>query len=63
MPRAFGSAMPMSTSFCTAGTTDFSQLFLALSMFIIAAGTGLAAMLVRLGVERRTDQIGLLLLG
>lgn len=45
----------------SAGTTDFSQLFLALSMFIIAAGIGLAAMLVRLGVERRTDQIGLLL--
>lgn len=44
-----------------AGTTDFSQLFLGLSMFIIAAGIGLAAMLVRLGIERRTSQIGLML--
>ena len=43
------------------GSTDFGQLFLALSMFIIAAGAGLATMLVRLGVERRTGQIGLLL--
>ena len=45
----------------SAGSTDFSQLFLALSMFIIAAGAGLAAMLVGLGIERRTNQIGLLL--
>lgn len=45
----------------SSGTTDFSQLFLALSMFIIAAGAGLAAMLVRLGVERRRKQIGLML--
>ncbi|MCE5241039.1 ABC transporter permease [bacterium] len=45
----------------SAGSTDFSQLFLALSMFIIAAGAGLAAMLVSLGVERRARQIGLLL--
>ncbi len=45
----------------SAGSTDFSQLFLALSMFIIAAGVGLAAMLIGLGVERRVNQIGLLL--
>lgn len=43
------------------GATDFGQLFLALSFFIIVAGAGLAAMLVQLTVERRTKQMALLL--
>lgn len=43
------------------GTSDFGQLFLGLSMFLVLAGAGLAAMLWRLSVERRTSQSGLLL--
>ncbi len=40
--------------------TDFSELFLGLSFFILAGALMLSAMLVRLGVERRARQLGLL---
>lgn len=43
------------------GTTPFDQLFLALSMFIIAAAVMLVALLFRLGIEQRADEIGVLL--
>jgi putative ABC transport system permease protein len=43
-----------------AGTTPFDVLFLLLSMFIIAAGLMLVWLLFRLGIERRADEIGLL---
>src|SRR5262245_5821700 len=43
------------------GTTPFDMLFLALSMFIIAAALMLVWLLFRLGVEQRADEIGLLL--
>lgn len=43
-----------------AGTTPFDVLFLMLSMFVIAAGVMLVWLLFRLGVERRADEIGLL---
>ena len=37
------------------------SLFLALSFFIIAAALMLVAMLFRLGVEQRTEELGTLL--
>lgn len=43
------------------GTTDFSQLFMAMSFFIVISGLGLAAMLLRLSVERRATEIGMML--
>jgi ABC-type lipoprotein release transport system permease subunit len=43
------------------GTTDFSGLFLAFSLFLIAAAAMLVTLLYRLGVERRAREIGLLL--
>jgi putative ABC transport system permease protein len=42
------------------GATDFAGLFLALSMFLIAAGAMLVGLLFRLGVEQRAGEIGLL---
>ena len=43
-----------------AGTTPFDVLFLAFSMFLIAAAVMLVALLFRLGIERRGGQIGIL---
>ena len=43
------------------GGTDFGQLFLGLSMFLIAAAVLLTGLLFVFGVESRTQQIGLLL--
>lgn len=43
------------------GTSDFSQLFLGLSMFIVASGLALSAMLLRLALDRRASEVGLLL--
>lgn len=42
------------------GSTDFGQLFLAMSFFLVLAGAGLAAMLMRLNVERRAAEAGVL---
>jgi ABC-type antimicrobial peptide transport system permease subunit len=42
------------------GTTQFDMLFLALSMFIIAAALMLVWILFRLGVEQRASEIGTL---
>lgn len=44
-----------------AGTTDFSQLFIAFSFFLIASAAMLVALVFRLGVERRAGEVGLLL--
>ena len=43
------------------GTTPFDALFLALSFFIIAAALMLVALLFRLGVEQRAEELGTLL--
>lgn len=43
------------------GTTDFNQLFLGFSFFIIASAVMLVALLFRLGIERRAGEIGTLL--
>jgi putative ABC transport system permease protein len=43
------------------GTSDFSGLFLGLSMFLVAAAAGLAGMLLRLSVDSRAAQTGLML--
>ncbi|MBI5866580.1 MAG: ABC transporter permease, partial [Planctomycetes bacterium] len=43
------------------GPTDFAQLFLAFSFFLIVSGLILVALLFRLGVERRGVEIGTLL--
>lgn len=43
------------------GTSDFSGLFLGLSMFLVAASAGLAGMLLRLSVDGRAAQAGLML--
>ncbi len=43
------------------GTTQFEQLFLGFSMFIIAAAGLLIAILVRLGLEQRASEIGVLM--
>jgi ABC-type antimicrobial peptide transport system permease subunit len=45
----------------SAGTTPFDGLFLGLSFFIIAAALLLVALLFRLGVEQRADEVGALL--
>lgn len=42
------------------GATDFAGLFLALSMFLIAAAAMLVGLLFRLGVDQRAGEIGLL---
>lgn len=44
-----------------AGTTDFGQLFIALSFFIVLAAAGLAGVLMRLLAEGRAAQIGVML--
>ncbi len=43
------------------GTTDFSGLFLGFSFFLIISAAMLVALLFRLGVERRSSEVGLLL--
>jgi ABC-type lipoprotein release transport system permease subunit len=43
------------------GTSDFSSLFLGLSMFLVASAVGLAGMLLRLCVDSRAAQAGLML--
>ncbi|MHB1456470.1 MAG: ABC transporter permease [Armatimonadota bacterium] len=43
------------------GTTDFSQLFMAMSFFIMISGLGLAVMLLRLSTEKRASEIGMML--
>lgn len=45
----------------SARTTPFQWLFLAFSAFLIAAAAMLVALLFRLGIERRWQQIGILL--
>ncbi|MCP4247923.1 MAG: ABC transporter permease [bacterium] len=44
-----------------AGSTDFGMLFIGFSFFLIASAAMLVALLFRLGVERRTAELGLLL--
>jgi len=43
------------------GSTDFAGLFLGMSMFLVFSGAGLAGMLMRLAVERRAAEMGILL--
>ncbi len=43
------------------GTTDFGALFIGFSFFLIASAALLVALLFRLGVERRSGEVGLLL--
>ncbi|MBA2116246.1 ABC transporter permease [Bremerella alba] len=43
-----------------AGTTPFNVLFMGFSMFIIASALMLVSLLFRLGLEQRSQQIGLL---
>ena len=43
------------------GTSDLGQLFLGLSMFLVFSGAGLAAMLLRLSVQQRASQAGIML--
>jgi ABC-type lipoprotein release transport system permease subunit len=43
------------------GTSDFGQLFLGLSMFLVLSGAGLAGMLLRLSVDRRAPEAGIML--
>lgn len=43
----------------SAGTTDFSGLFFGFSLFLIVAASILVGLLFRLGLERRTSEIGL----
>ena len=42
------------------GSTDFGQLFLGMSFFLMLAAAGLAGMLMRLLAERRATEVGLL---
>ena len=63
-PAAFGLAFqPVKRQGLEAssGATDFSGLFVGFSMFLIASAALLVALLFRLGVERRSKEIGLLL--
>lgn len=43
------------------GTTDFGGLFIGFSFFLIFSSAMLVSLLFRLGVERRTSEVGLLL--
>lgn len=43
-----------------AGTTPFDMLFLSLSFFVIVAALMLVALLFKLGISQRTQQLGLL---
>ena len=45
------------------GTTDFGMLFIGFSFFLIASSAMLVALMFRLGVERRSPEIGILLAG
>ena len=45
----------------SAGATDFSEYFFYFSFFLIVSATMLVVLLFRLGVERRSKEIGLLL--
>ena len=47
----------------SSGATDFSGLFIGFSMFLIASAAMLVSLLFRLGVERRSKEIGVLLAG
>jgi putative ABC transport system permease protein len=44
----------------TSGSTDFAELFVSFSFFLIAAAVLLVAMLFRLNVEQRARQLGLM---
>lgn len=43
------------------GTSDFGQLFLSMSFFLVIAGAGLAGTLMRLSAERRASQAGIMM--
>lgn len=43
------------------GSTDFGQLFMAMSFFLVLAGAGLAGMLMKLSAERRASETGVML--
>lgn len=43
------------------GSSDFGQLFLGLSMFLVFSGLGLAATLLRLSVDQRASEVGMML--
>ncbi len=43
------------------GTSDFGQLLLGLSMFLVLSGAGLGGMLLRLSIDRRASQVGIML--
>jgi len=43
------------------GSTDFGMLFIGFSMFLIASAAMLVALMFRLGVERRSSEVGILL--
>ncbi len=43
------------------GSTDFSMLFMSFSMFLILSAAMLVALVFRLGVERRSSELGILL--
>ncbi len=63
-PAAFGLALQPVKRIgleASSGATDFSGLFLAFSMFLIGSAAILVALLFRLGVERRSREIGVLL--
>ena len=45
----------------SAGATDFSEYFFYFSFFLIVSATMLVVLLFRLGVERRSKEVGLLL--
>jgi putative ABC transport system permease protein len=63
-PAAFGLAFQpvrQQVLAAAAGTTPFSVLFLAFSIFIIAAAAMLVLLLFRLGVEQRSREIGILM--
>lgn len=47
----------------SSGATDFSGLFIGFSVFLIASAAMLVSLLFRLGVERRSKEIGVLLAG
>ncbi len=53
--------MKLFTIRAASGTTPFEFLFLGFSFFIITAALLLVAILFRLGVEERADEVGLLM--
>jgi hypothetical protein len=62
-PEAFGLAVAPVAEIARAASVhgvDFGQLFLGLSCFLVAAALLLVFLLVRLGMERRTEEIGTL---